>query len=140
MFTNLNYYCFFCIENGADNGVGEYSLQEKYQRSKYYNGFDVFGGNGNDTSRLVNDQVNATTSSGNLIGGSMSLAHHSCGDDSPPPTITSYTGNYLDGIPNTGVIRYDDASFLKNLIPGQKLNNEVFNQVILIICVMKPIK
>ncbi|XP_023294195.2 uncharacterized protein LOC111677329 [Lucilia cuprina] len=96
--------------SGVVAPVTDLSLQEKYQQSKYYNGFDVFTGTGS--------------------GGSSSSAatcahmHHSCGDDSPPPSITGYN-SYLEGIPNTGVIRYDDASFLKNLIPGQNLNNEV---------------
>lgn len=99
-------------------------MQEKYQRSKYYNGFDVFGGNDNSGRESIHDNV--CPSDGNSISGSISVAQHSCGDDSPPPTLTNYTGSYLDGIPNTGVIRYDDASFLKNLIPGQKLNNEVY--------------
>lgn len=86
----------------VSQAAADLSLQEKYQQSKYYNGFDVFA---------------------SRSGGGTHM-HHSCGDDSPPP-ITGYTGSYLDGIPNTGVIRYDDASFLKNLIPGQNLNNEV---------------
>lgn len=92
--------------------ANDLSLQEKYQQSKYYNGFDVFTG-----------------SSGGSSSSAATCAHmqHNCGDDSPPPTISCYN-SYLDGIPNTGVIRYDDASFLKNLIPGQNLNNEVGNK------------
>ncbi|KAM7362853.1 uncharacterized protein ACRADG_013368 isoform 2-T5 [Cochliomyia hominivorax] len=101
-------------EGGANTGSGsgpvtDLSLQEKYQQSKYYNGFDVFTGSSGGSNS------SATT---------CAHVHHSCGDDSPPPSITGYN-SYLEGIPNTGVIRYDDASFLKNLIPGQNLNNEV---------------
>lgn len=95
-------------QSAAVGGV-DMTLQEKYQQSKYYNGFDVFTGSSGGSSS------SATT--GTHI-------HHSCGDDSPPPSITGYN-SYLEGIPNTGVIRYDDASFLKNLIPGQNLNTEV---------------
>ncbi|XP_075147216.1 uncharacterized protein LOC142221381 isoform X2 [Haematobia irritans] len=98
------------VAEGTSSAAGvDLSLQEKYQQSKYYNGFDVFSGNSGGSG--------SSTSTGPHI-------HHSCGDDSPPPSITGYN-SYLDGIPNTGVIRYDDASFLKNLIPGQKLNTEV---------------
>lgn len=90
-------------------GSGDMNLQEKYQQSKYYNGFEVFtGSSGGSTSSAA----------------TCAHIHHNCGDDSPPPSITGYN-SYLEGIPNTGVIRYDDASFLKNLIPGQNLNNEV---------------
>uniref|UniRef100_A0A1B0C0V3 Uncharacterized protein n=1 Tax=Glossina palpalis gambiensis TaxID=67801 RepID=A0A1B0C0V3_9MUSC len=102
---NLNSNTSFTMGVGrksVSQAAADLSLQEKYQQSKYYNGFDVFA---------------------SRSGGGTHM-HHSCGDDSPPP-ITGYTGSYLDGIPNTGVIRYDDASFLKNLIPGQNLNNEV---------------
>jgi len=96
---------------GAGGGV---PLQEKYQQSSYYNGFEVFSA------------AAAAASQGPGSGGGSSECHmhHSCGDDSPPPTITGFN-SYLEGIPNTGVIRYDDAAFLKNLIPGQHLNNEV---------------
>ncbi|XP_061387882.1 probable ATP-dependent RNA helicase ddx42 [Musca vetustissima] len=99
------------VADGTTTGGGiDMTLQEKYQQSKYYNGFDVFtaGSSGGSSS-------SATTAA---------HIHHSCGDDSPPPSITGYN-SYLEGIPNTGVIRYDDASFLKNLIPGQNLNTEV---------------
>ncbi|XP_065371189.1 uncharacterized protein LOC135963317 isoform X2 [Calliphora vicina] len=95
--------------SGAVAPVNDLSLQEKYQQSKYYNGFDVFTGSSGGSSSSA---------------ATCAHMHHSCGDDSPPPSITGYN-SYLDGIPNTGVIRYDDASFLKNLIPGQNLNNEV---------------
>ncbi|XP_073814410.1 uncharacterized protein [Musca autumnalis] len=96
------------VADGPTAGV-DVTLQEKYQQSKYYNGFDVFTGSSGGSSS------SATTAA---------HIHHSCGDDSPPPSITGYN-SYLEGIPNTGVIRYDDASFLKNLIPGQNLNTEV---------------
>lgn len=86
-------------------------LQDKYQQSTYYNGFEVF----------PSSVAQAGPGSGAPPDCHM---HHNCGDDSPPPTITSFN-SYLEGIPNTGVIRYDDAAFLKNLIPGQHLNNEV---------------
>lgn len=97
------------VGGGAVAPVNDLSLQEKYQQSKYYNGFDVFTGSSGGSSSSA---------------ATCAHMHHSCGDDSPPPSITGYN-SYLDGIPNTGVIRYDDASFLKNLIPGQNLNNEV---------------
>lgn len=88
------------------------TLQEKYQQSSYYNGFEVFP-----------SSVSAG-GAGPSGGPGDCHMHHNCGDDSPPPTITGFN-SYLEGIPNTGVIRYDDAAFLKNLIPGQHLNNEV---------------
>uniref|UniRef100_A0A1I8MIB8 Uncharacterized protein n=1 Tax=Musca domestica TaxID=7370 RepID=A0A1I8MIB8_MUSDO len=96
--------------DGTTTAGVDMTLQEKYQQSKYYNGFDVFTGSSGGSSS------SATTVAAHV--------HHSCGDDSPPPSITGYN-SYLEGIPNTGVIRYDDASFLKNLIPGQNLNTEV---------------
>ncbi|XP_017039941.1 uncharacterized protein LOC108087192 isoform X2 [Drosophila ficusphila] len=97
---------------GGAGGGGGVPLQEKYQQSSYYNGFEVFSAAG------------AAQAPGGGGGSSECHMHHSCGDDSPPPTITGFN-SYLEGIPNTGVIRYDDAAFLKNLIPGQHLNNEV---------------
>lgn len=103
----------------AAGGGGGVPLQEKYQQSSYYNGFEVFSA----ASPGGPSQVSAGGGGGG--GGSSDChMHHSCGDDSPPPTITGFN-SYLEGIPNTGVIRYDDAAFLKNLIPGQHLNNEV---------------
>lgn len=75
--------------------------------------------------------VNVSASGGSSVSVSMAHTHHRCGDDSPPPTLTSYTGNYLDDIPNTGVVRFNDANFLKNLVPGQKLNNEVRERVVI---------
>lgn len=98
------------VADGTTTAGVDMTLQEKYQQSKYYNGFDVFTGSSGGSSS------SATTVAAHV--------HHSCGDDSPPPSITGYN-SYLEGIPNTGVIRYDDASFLKNLIPGQNLNTEV---------------
>ncbi|BFF90686.1 uncharacterized protein DMAD_09170 [Drosophila madeirensis] len=95
----------------AGVGPGGSVLQEKYQQSSYYNGFDVFSASPSQVPCGGQGQGDCHM-------------HHSCGDDSPPPTITGFN-SYLEGIPNTGVIRYDDASFLKNLIPGQHLNNEV---------------
>ena len=110
--------------NTSNLSMSAVSLQDQYQQSSYYNGFDVFSGGKNSASQL-------SASSGHSAGTANSLfepvdchMHHNCGDDSPPPTITGYN-SYLEGITNTGVIRYDDASFLKNLIPGQNLNNEV---------------
>lgn len=94
---------------GAVGPPGGSVLQEKYQQSTYYNGFEVF--------------PSSVSQSGPELPPDCHM-HHNCGDDSPPPTITSFN-SYLEGIPNTGVIRYDDAAFLKNLIPGQHLNNEV---------------
>ena len=70
------------------------------------------------------NQLAATSAGSSLFEPVDCHMHHNCGDDSPPPTITGYN-SYLEGITHTGVIRYDDASFLKNLIPGQNLNNEV---------------
>lgn len=99
-------------EFGAAGSVGPPGgsvLQEKYQQSTYYNGFEVF--------------PSSVSQAGPELPPDCHM-HHNCGDDSPPPTITSFN-SYLEGIPNTGVIRYDDAAFLKNLIPGQHLNNEV---------------
>jgi len=100
--------------NSAGGSTSGVPLQEQYQQSSYYNGFDVFSA------------AAATASHGPGNGGVSTDCHmhHNCGDDSPPPTITGFN-SYLEGIPNTGVIRYDDAAFLKNLIPGQHLNNEV---------------
>lgn len=94
---------------GAVGPPGGSVLQEKYQQSTYYNGFEVF--------------PSSVSQAGSELPPDCHM-HHNCGDDSPPPTITSFN-SYLEGIPNTGVIRYDDAAFLKNLIPGQHLNNEV---------------
>ncbi|XP_032578790.1 uncharacterized protein LOC6606589 isoform X2 [Drosophila sechellia] len=100
--------------NNAGGPASGVPLQEQYQQSSYYNGFEVFSA------------ATATASHGPGNGGGTTDCHmhHNCGDDSPPPTITGFN-SYLEGIPNTGVIRYDDAAFLKNLIPGQHLNNEV---------------
>ncbi|XP_033244271.1 uncharacterized protein LOC108154167 isoform X3 [Drosophila miranda] len=98
---------------GVGAGPGGSVLQEKYQQSSYYNGFDMFSAS-----------PSQVPCGGQSSGQSECHMHHSCGDDSPPPTITGFN-SYLEGIPNTGVIRYDDAAFLKNLIPGQHLNNEV---------------
>ncbi|KRK03562.1 uncharacterized protein LOC6536896 isoform X1 [Drosophila yakuba] len=100
--------------SGTGGSGGGVPLQEKYQQSSYYNGFEVFSA----------AAAAASQGSGSGGGSSDCHMHHSCGDDSPPPTITGFN-SYLEGIPNTGVIRYDDAAFLKNLIPGQHLNNEV---------------
>ncbi|KAH8264160.1 hypothetical protein KR038_003883 [Drosophila bunnanda] len=100
----------------ATGGGGGVPLQEKYQQSSYYNGFEVFS--------AATPGGPSQVSAGGGGGSSECHMHHSCGDDSPPPTITGFN-SYLEGIPNTGVIRYDDAAFLKNLIPGQHLNNEV---------------
>ncbi|XP_068152169.1 uncharacterized protein [Drosophila tropicalis] len=102
---------------GSNSGAssGGSALQEKYQQSSYYNGFEVFSSPSASQS--------ASVGGGNGGPGDCHM-HHNCGDDSPPPTITGFN-SYLEGIPNTGVIRYDDAAFLKNLIPGQHLNNEV---------------
>ncbi|XP_013114146.2 uncharacterized protein LOC106091967 isoform X1 [Stomoxys calcitrans] len=106
-FTNNTPFLSSVAERTSSSSVADMTLQEKYQQSKYYNGFDVFSSGGSSSSATAAPHI-----------------HHSCGDDSPPPSITGYN-SYLDGIPNTGVIRYDDASFLKNLIPGQNLNTEV---------------
>ena len=97
------------------------NLQEQYRKSSYYNGFDNF-----PQTSLASGASSGCRSG---LGGSSLFDNdchipHSCGDDSPPPVITGYN-SYLEGIPNTGVIRYDDASFLKTLIPGQRLTNEV---------------
>jgi len=105
-------------EFGGSEFASGSSLQEKYQQSSYYNGFEVFS-----------SSVAQSTGGGGGPGVGVGVPgdchmHHNCGDDSPPPTITGFN-SYLEGIPNTGVIRYDDAAFLKNLIPGQHLNNEV---------------
>lgn len=101
------------------------ALQEKYQQSSYYNGFDVFSGK-NTSSQLSASSGHSSTTANSLFEPLDCQMHHNCGDDSPPPTVTGYN-SYLEGITHTGVIRYDDASFLKNLIPGQQLNNEVRN-------------
>ncbi|TMW48862.1 hypothetical protein DOY81_006056 [Sarcophaga bullata] len=109
---NLNTSFLGAVTDSASTvvaGSGDMNLQEKYQQSKYYNGFEVFTGSSGGSSSSA---------------ATCAHIHHNCGDDSPPPSITGYN-SYLEGIPNTGVIRYDDASFLKNLIPGQNLNNEV---------------
>lgn len=124
-----------CVSNAGNSGVGgspgscltTASLQEKYQQSSYYNGFvDVFPPTAQSNSSQMSTPVMHSSNTGSLFdsGTDCHLHHHNCGEDSPPPTITGYN-SYLDGITNTGVIRYDDASFLKNLIPGQTLSNEV---------------
>ncbi|XP_067618272.1 platelet binding protein GspB isoform X3 [Eurosta solidaginis] len=103
------------------------SLQEKYQQSSYYNGYvDVYSNAAQSNSSQMSTPGAHSSNAGSLFDGGTDchLHHHNCGEDSPPPTITGYN-SYLDGITNTGVIRYDDASFLKNLIPGQNLSNEV---------------
>lgn len=98
------------VVGSQDNACGYSTLQ-----SNYYNGYDVFSSSSNGSQQL--------SSSGSLFENSDCPLHHNC-EDSPPPTITGFN-HYLDGIPNTGIIRYDDASFLKTLMPGQNLNNEV---------------
>lgn len=101
-------------------GINSSPIQEKYHQSSYYNGFDVF------PSASSGSQISTggrSSNAGSLFDANDCHMHHNC-DDSPPPTITGFN-HYLDGIPNTGVIRYDDASFLKTLMPGQNLNNEV---------------
>ncbi|CAD6995274.1 unnamed protein product [Ceratitis capitata] len=125
-----------CLTNTGNNVVGvgttgcltAASLQDKYQQSSYYNGFvDVFppGAAQSNSSQLSTPGAHSSNTGSLFDGGpDCHLHHHNCGEDSPPPTITGYN-SYLDGITNTGVIRYDDASFLKNLIPGQNLSNEV---------------
>ncbi|XP_036324476.1 uncharacterized protein LOC118737812 [Rhagoletis pomonella] len=132
-----------CVTNAGNSGVGvgasvggggagtgscltTASLQEKYQQSSYYNGFvDVFPPAAQSNSSQISTPGAHSSNTGSLFdGGADCLHHHNCGEDSPPPTITGYN-SYLDGITNTGVIRYDDASFLKNLIPGQNLSSEV---------------
>ncbi|XP_036217547.2 platelet binding protein GspB isoform X2 [Bactrocera oleae] len=123
-----------CVSNAGNGGVGgaaggltSASLQEKYQQSSYYNGFvDVFPPTAQTNSSQMSAPTVHSANTGSLFDSANDchLHHHNCGEDSPPPTITGYN-SYLDGITNTGVIRYDDASFLKNLIPGQNLSNEV---------------
>ncbi|XP_054726678.1 uncharacterized protein LOC129236358 isoform X2 [Anastrepha obliqua] len=112
---------------GAGGCLTTASLQEKYQQSSYYNGFvDVFPPTAQSNSSQMSTSGVHSSNTGSLFDGGSDchLRHHNCGEDSPPPTITGYN-SYLEGITNTGVIRYDDASFLKNLIPGQNLSNEV---------------
>lgn len=110
------------LSGGGRSGISNSPLQEKYHHSNYYNGFEVFPTNSSGSQ--ISSTGGRSSNTGSLFDGTDCHMNHNCGDDSPPPTITGFN-HYLEGIPNTGVIRYDDASFLKTLMPGQNLNNEV---------------
>lgn len=75
-------------------------------QGNYYNG-NGFGSYSNGT----------TNDCGYLFGNSQ----HRC-DDSPP---LSSTNNYYEGLTQGYTNKYDDMTFLYNLQPGQRLNNEV---------------
>ncbi len=70
--------------------------------------------NGNGFSGYSNG---VTNDCGYLFGNSQ----HRC-DDSPPLTSTN---NYYEGLTQSYSNKYDDMTFLYNLQPGQRLNNEV---------------
>lgn len=104
-----------------------------FQSNSFFSGFDSFPSTSTHSSVSPNSYLpSAPSNCGSLFDNAM--AHHNC-DDSPPPIPPSIAAHdykpYLEGIPNTGVISYNDASILKNLMPGQKLNNEVSIDVFL---------
>lgn len=102
-----------CGGNGGGGG---------YPSSNFFNGFDSFPSTSTHSSASSHSYLPAPSNCGSLFDDAM--AHHNC-DDSPPPPISHEFKPYLEGIPNTGVISYNDASILKHLMPGQNLNNEV---------------
>lgn len=73
--------------------------------------------NGNGFSGYSNGVANDC---GYLFGNSQ----HRC-DDSPP---LSSTNNYYEGLTQSYSNKYDDMTFLYNLQPGQRLNNEVSDE------------
>lgn len=77
-------------------------------QSNFYNG----NGLGGFSNGVTNDY-------GYLFGNTQ----HRC-DDSPP---LSSTNNYYEGLAQNYSNKYDDMTFLYNLQPGQRLNNEVID-------------
>lgn len=111
-----------CSSNTSNNSCGGGNSGGGYPASTFFNGFDSFPSTSTHSSASSHSYLPAPSNCGSLFDDAM--AHHHC-DDSPPPPISHEYKPYLEGIPNTGVISYNDASILKHLMPGQKLNNEV---------------
>lgn len=109
-----------CSSNASNNSCG--GNNGGYSSSNFFNGFDSFPSTSTHSSASSHSYLPAPSNCGSLFDDAM--AHHNC-DDSPPPPISHEFKPYLEGNPNTGVISYHDASILKHLMPGQKLNNEV---------------
>lgn len=111
-----------CSSNTSNNSCSGGNNGGVYPSNSFFNGFDSFPSTSTHSSASSHSYLPAPSNCGSLFDDAM--AHHNC-DDSPPPPISHEYKPYLDGIPNTGVISYNDASILKHLMPGQKLNNEV---------------
>lgn len=119
VFNNINN-----AKNQPSQAFTQYDNQSPYGFNEFYGASPVTvpvttqaqGNfyNGNGFSGYSNG---VTNDCGYLFGNSQ----HRC-DDSPP---LSATNTYYEGLNQNYTNKYDDISFLYNLQPGQRLNNEV---------------